>query len=315
MRNSIPSIIFKLALLLSLSLLWGCGTISTSTSDSILYPKDGTNIILRISDQGTAKEIPLEVGDKLELENTTDAPAPNFPYPVLSDTCLMILDYLGIGTDVVIYTGYDSAATNPPPPPEPTAGTPKKYPDWVKTIGEGTSKYEVRIIRPGGTETIQVAYSKGMLLKNISGFSDASDPNTVYTASQLFNLLHVPYGTDRTICFKDPYFIKAEIGALPANPQAANNPPTPPAGGDPIPVPQNSNVSTGGGTTLPGGPSTGTGTTAAAPSEQKSGGGGGCPLQLDPASHTTSTAWVWLTALCVTGVLMGRRKWLSKIYR
>ena len=39
--------------------------------------------------------------------------------------------------------------------------------------------------------------------------------------------------------------------------------------------------------------------------------GSGC-LQLDPTVQTASTAWVWVTALCVAGMVLGRRRVLLR---
>jgi hypothetical protein len=47
---------------------------------------------------------------------------------------------------------------------------------------------------------------------------------------------------------------------------------------------------------------------SATATEQK-GGGGGC-MQLDPSYNASSTAWVWLTMLSMTGIVIGRRRCL-----
>jgi hypothetical protein len=322
----VKSPLLILLLLLTLSGCFGAGTYSKM--DYYVYPPD-SSASLKLSLTGTTYD--LSIGDTIEIENLP--PPSNIQASKdLLRTCLYAT--FGFG-GLVVHGGYDSLALT-------SDGTTQKYSSAYQSVLGGLSNYVVRINHNGTlSSNIPLAYGDAGYLFSLSfdKYSTSSSGGTPSTP-KLFSDFAQQLGTapdrgtiyDRTICFadsSDPLTI--HVASLPATDTSGGNPSgsntgtsgagtTNATSGDtsgttPITPPSDEEINKiqtgleGSGSTLPGGPSHGT--TAAANTEQKGSGGGGCPLQLDPGSHTHSTAWVWLAAIGAT-VWIARRRF--KVY-
>lgn len=296
-----------LACLFTLS---GCfGSTFSHNIDYEVYAPAGTTPKIKIGET----EYSLNIGDRVEIINTE--PSTYTGNPLNFPTCFYsFFAYAG----TLMRMGYDPGATL-------QDGTPKYSSAYQGILGPG-SRYIVDIFRDtSNIHHIEVPYGEGGGI-----FTNSFSKIKLITATSSSNLINIgSYHTqlgdattrgtalDRTVCFSnnnDPVtFVVAALPEAAPPPTDLTQPPPEPADlgnldagqEDLVPIPQEE-LDKIPGSTLPQGPSQVT--TAAQPTGEDKG-GSGC-MQLAPNSDPTSTAWVWLTTLCVTGWVIGRRKWL-----
>ena len=270
-----------LLLVAGIILINGCGATWQTDLDVIGYPESAP-LTVKIG----AETHELGVGDRMELQNLLEQD-PNAGLKLGGPTCIYMTNYLGIEGNVWVHAGYDPSAEN-------SDGS-DKYSESLHEYAAAVSQYQLRIIKDGNTQNIEIPYGEngpGILIQDLGAYQFRNSQE-IYSASALFQQLSLAPGTDHTICFAYQKFAKFEAGELPSGADPLDTPPIPPAGftENPIEVPQDPNAPGGSGDDVPDSP------------DGQAESGGGCSLTR-PDSGPKTSDWVTLA------VLAGFANWL-----